>query len=113
MLLKEYIDLNLSSDEVVLLGDFNDEIVDEDDNVFQNFIDDNENYLFTTMVIAEGDNDFWSYPDWPSQIDQILITDELFEKASITDVLELDFCNSDFLSRISDHRPVFLSIRNN
>ena len=113
VLLKEYIDLNLSSDEVVLLGDFNDEIVDENDNVFQNFIDDNENYLFSTMAIAEGDDDFWSFPNWPSQIDQILISDELFDNETHTNVLELDFCNNDFLNIISDHRPVLISFEGN
>lgn len=113
ILLKEYIDQNLTSDELVLLGDFNDEIVDEDDNVFQNFINDNENYLFTTMPIAEGADDFWSYPDWPSQIDQILITDELFGNESYTQVLELDFCNNAYLNSISDHRPVIMSLLRN
>ena len=98
---------------MVLLGDFNDEIVDEEDNVFQNFIDDNENYLFSTMAIAEGDDDFWSFPNWPSQIDQILISDELFINETFTNVLELDFCNDNFLNVVSDHRPVLISFRGN
>lgn len=113
VLLKEYMDQNLLSDEVVLLGDFNDEIVDEDDNVFQNFIDDNENYLFSTMAIAQGDDDFWSFPNWPSQIDQILISDELFVNEIHTNVLEFDFCNDNFLNIISDHRPVLISFQRN
>jgi endonuclease/exonuclease/phosphatase family metal-dependent hydrolase len=112
-LLKDYIDNNLSNEEVILLGDFNDEIVDEDDNVFQNFIDDAENYIFSTMTIAEGDEANWSFPSWPSQIDQILITDELFDKVMETKVLKLEACNSDFPNLISDHRPVLIRISGN
>ena len=71
-LLKTYIDDNLADENVIVLGDFNDEIVDATDNVFQNFIDDADNFEFATMDIASGPSSGWSYPSWPSHLDQIL-----------------------------------------
>lgn len=113
VLLKDYIDTNLPNENVILLGDFNDEIVDQADNVYQNFIYDNANYKFATMPIAQGPSSEWSYPSWPSQIDQILITNELFTKATETLVLKLDNCQTTFESQVSDHRPVMIRLNNN
>lgn len=110
--LKDYIDTNLASEEVMVLGDFNDEIVDSEDNVFQNFIDDAANYHFATMDIASGSTGNWSYPSFPSHIDQILITDELFERVITTETLLLDNCNDDYLNSVSDHRPVIIRLTN-
>ena len=45
---------------------------------FKNFIDDDTNYLFADMLIAQGNSMNWSYPTWPSHLDHILITNELF-----------------------------------
>ena len=44
------------------------------------FVDDNMNYLFTDMPIAQGNISEWSYPNWPSHLDHILITDGLFNE---------------------------------
>ena len=38
VLLKDYIDTNLPNENVILLGDFNDEIVDQADNVYQTLV---------------------------------------------------------------------------
>lgn len=69
--------------------------------------------LFTTMEIAQGSSSNWSYPSWPSQIDQILISDELFDNEIETKVLKLEVCNDDFPDDISDHRPVLIRIQGN
>lgn len=117
--LKEYIDTYLPNDKVIVTGDLNDLLTDEPaNNVFQNFIDDNENYLFTDMNIASGANSDWSYPSWPSHLDHILITNELFEEFehenSTIETLKIDeFLSGGFSSydsNISDHRPVGLRI---
>lgn len=111
-LIKSYIDTELPSDNVVVLGDYNDEIVDGD-NVFQAFIDDADNYVFTTMEIAQGANTEWSFPNWPSMIDHILITNELFEYELESAVLTLDRCFDDFDQydeKLSDHRPVYIRL---
>jgi len=110
IMLKDYFDANLASDNIIFLGDFNDEIVDENDNVFQNFLDDTDNYKFTTLAIAEGPSTGWSFPSWPSQIDQIVISDELFDNELETRMLKLEVCNDDFPDDISDHRPVLIRL---
>ncbi len=110
-LIKQYIDENLADKEVILLGDFNDEIVDSRDNVFQNFINDSDNYKFSTMPIAQGADDNWSFPSWPSMIDHILITNELFESEVNTQVLRPGDCVDTYPNRVSDHRPVMISLQ--
>ncbi len=109
-LLKAYIDNNLASEEVLMLGDYNDDIVDTD-NVFQVFLDDPQNYKFTTLPIAEGPQSGWSFPSFASQIDNILITDELFDNEVSTEVISIDNCVSTYGSVVSDHRPVVIRLR--
>ena len=108
-LLKLYVDDSLSNDNVIVLGDFNDEIVDTE-NVFQNFIDDPDNYRFSTMTIAQGASSHWSFPGFPSHIDQILITNELFDNEAEVTTLTLDNCESTYTSQVSDHRPVMVRL---
>ncbi len=106
-LLKTYIDNNLANEPVILLGDFNDEIQESaSENVFQNFIDDSNNFKFSDMGIAQGTNANWSYPSWPSHLDHLLITNELFTKLEGTFTLKLDDCLGSYESTVSDHRPV-------
>ncbi len=116
-LLEEYINSYYPNDKVIMLGDLNDILIDNPaNNVFTAFLDDDENYLFPDMDIAEGSSSGWSYPGWPSHIDHILITNELFD--------EFEDDNSDirtikideylpggmyeYDANISDHRPVAL-----
>jgi len=107
-LLKTYVDTNLPNEPVIVLGDFNDLIVEENevDNVFANFISDSLDYRFADMEIALNQADAWSYPSWPSHIDHILITNELFDKVAGTETLVLDKCDDRYSNVISDHRPL-------
>jgi len=116
-LLKEYIDTNLPSSNVIVLGDLNDILTDAmANNVFQMIINDNENYLFADMEIAEGSSVDWSYPTWPSHIDHILITNELFdelENANIQTIKIDEYLDGgwyEYDQNISDHRPVALKL---
>jgi len=112
-LLKEYIDDNLSQEATVLLGDFNDEI-DDAANPFTNFIDDNANYKFADMEIANGNPEFWSYPSFGpegSHIDHILISNELFDLETETKTLTLDDCISRYEYNVSDHLPIMSSFK--
>ena len=114
--IKEYLeDLN-----VIVLGDLNDELNDEESvNVFQNFIIDSTNYKFVDMDIAYSSSSNWSYPSWPSHLDHILITNELFDEFenegfSVETIrLEEYFNNgwSEYENYISDHRPVGLRLK--
>lgn len=110
--LKTYIDTNLPDEEVIVLGDFNDLIFGEPDaeNPFLNFIDDDENYAFADMGLAMGDKDDWSYPSWPSHIDHILITNELFLNEEETITLSFDACYDSYFKQVSDHRPVMIKL---
>ena len=110
--LKAYIDQYYPNQEVILLGDFNNIIsmLPQEENILYNFIEDNQNYQFTDMGIALGDTASWSYPSWPSHIDHILITNELFDNIIQTQTLPLDNCDPQYLHDISDHRPVILQL---
>jgi endonuclease/exonuclease/phosphatase family metal-dependent hydrolase len=108
-LLKTYIDNNFKKESVIVVGDYNDEIQENPaKNVFKNFIDDATNYKFTDMEIAKGSSDNWSFSSWPSQIDHILITNELFSILKSTSTLKLDNCLNTYKNVISDHRPVMV-----
>jgi len=121
-LLKEYIDTNLPDENTIVLGDLNDIISDdEENNVFQMFLDDNENYLFADYEIALGSEAEWSYPTWPSHIDHMLITNELFDEfestGSVIQTIKIDQYLgggwSEYDENVSDHRPVALKLAMN
>ena len=118
-LLKQYIDAYLPDSKVILLGDLNDMLTDaEDNNVFQMILDDTENYLFADLEIEQGDSSNWSYPTWPSHLDHILVTNELFDALGNDDsavaTLKIDeyFPGGwwDYDNYVSDHRPVAMKL---
>lgn len=118
-LLKQYIDNNLADAKVVVLGDLNDILTDSpSNNVFQMFLDDPENYRFADMAIAQGISADWSYPTWPSHLDHILVSNELFEalehENSTVACLRLDDIYPggwwDYDGDVSDHRPVAMKL---
>lgn len=116
ILLKDYIDNNLATTHVLVVGDYNDEIQEPvDTNVFQVLIDDAANYQFADMVIATGSNTEFSYPSWnpPSHLDHILMTNEFFDSWESTTTLKLDECKDRYEFDISDHRPVMARFRVN
>ena len=120
ILTKTYIESNLDGKNVILVGDLNDELSDpESTNVFINFNNDAENYLFVDKNIAVGSSTNWSYPGWPSHLDHILITNELFDEFANTESSvetirveeKLDEGWSEYENYISDHRPVGLRLK--
>ncbi len=117
--IKSYVDNNLSSENVLVIGDYNDELDDNmDNNVFQNFIDDSDDYLFADMSIATGNPQNFSFPNWPSHIDHILITNELFDEfnSENSDITTIQVDNhisggfSSYDTLITDHMPVGISL---
>lgn len=117
--LEDYINSFHQDDKVILLGDLNDLLTDDpENNVFQVFLDDPSNYNFTDMGIAEGSSASWSYPSWPSHLDHIMITNELFEvfekpgseilTIKIDDYLQGGW--NEYDQEVSDHRPVGLKL---
>ncbi len=119
-LLKEYVDNHFTDKKVLVVGDLNDNIAEsESNNVFINIINDNQNYLFADMEIAQGDKSDWSYPTWPSHLDHILITNELFvdfhndnseiKTIKIDQYLTNGWNEYDY--NISDHRLVAIKLK--
>ncbi len=108
--LENYINLYHSNDNVIVLGDFNDLLIDNP-NVFTPFLNQSNLYEFADYYISQIDMiDQWSFPGWPSDLDHILITDELFNVNYQSNTLLIDetFFNSmyNYDNHISDHRPV-------
>ena len=121
ILLHNYIQNNFNNDNVIVVGDFNDDLIDSN-NVFEVFLNDSENYLFADFPMAEQSAywDYWSFPTWPSHLDHILITSELFDEYNIDDSYCRTLLMDDYFLDwdqydlyISDHRPVILSININ
>ncbi|MFN8242165.1 MAG: endonuclease/exonuclease/phosphatase family protein [Bacteroidales bacterium] len=111
--LDSYINANHKNDPVIVLGDYNDEIsgTSASTNVFYNFIANPSDYRFADMAIAKGSQLWWSYPSYPSHIDHMLVTNELFGKIDTTVVLKPDPCYAEYFTEVSDHRPVKLVLR--
>ena len=110
--LKNYIDIHWEDRNVIVVGDFNDVLEDEvENNVFMPFLNDADNYLFADINISYGSSEDFSYPSWPSHLDHILITDELFERSN-AQVIKVDenIGWSAYDADISDHRPVGLQV---
>ncbi len=118
-LLKEYIDANFNDEKVIVLGDLNDNISESpENNVFQMILEDDENYVFADYEIATNNSSGWSFPTWPSHLDHILLTNELFlefEKMD-SDIQTIKIEEylpggwSEYDENISDHRPVAIKL---
>ena len=115
-LIKQYIYNNLPDKNVIVLGDLNDDIAESSYNVFQEVLDDSTHYQFADIEIAQGNSSEWSFPNWPSHLDHILITNELFDSANNLEVQTikideyLDGGWSEYDQNISDHRPVAMKL---
>ncbi|MGC6469752.1 MAG: endonuclease/exonuclease/phosphatase family protein [Flavobacteriales bacterium] len=116
--LKSYIDQNLANDKVIILGDLNDLIEDPiTNNVFSSILNDSLNYMFADKYIPSMPSNSWSFPNWPSHLDHIIISNELFEGFDIENdiqTIRLDIFLGSFQAYdnyISDHLPVGINIR--
>ena len=112
--LDNYISQNLSNEKVIVVGDYNDLLIDNP-NVFTPFLNNPNEYQFTDYYIAQVDMiNEWSFPSWPSHLDHILITNELFNLNQTTETILIDnlFFNStyNYDTYLSDHRPVGIRI---
>lgn len=113
-LLQDWVETNAPDERVVILGDLNDELDDAAaNNVFQDFLDDGAGWRFTDLAIALDGGALWSYPTWPSHLDHILITSELFAAADAAGAATWVVPLHDYLASwdiyddmISDHLPV-------
>lgn len=118
-LIKDYVDANLSNERVMVMGDLNDILTDTPaHNVFQMFLNDPAHYAFADADVATGPNTGWSFPNWPSHIDHILVNNNWFEQDAFTTEGVMSIPVEDYLpggwsdydENMSDHRPVGISV---
>ena len=117
-MIHSYINLNLLNENVIILGDLNDELNEDfNQNVFLDFINDSTNFMFVDMNIANGSALDWSYPSYPSHIDHIIISNELYDEFqkgnSYVRTIKIDDFFEGYDKYISDHRPVGLRLNFN
>lgn len=118
LLLEEYVETQFPDHRVFIVGDMNDALTDlAPNNVFQNFLDDPANWRFADMAIALGPDGGWSYPNWPSHLDHILVTSELFPgldaPGALVQVAPLAAALgslSKYDTEVSDHLPVIVRL---
>ena len=110
--LEEFVNENFAQSNIIIMGDFNDELSDSlTNNIFTPFLNYPLQYQFTDLQIElANDISYFSYPTWPSHLDHILISNELFNsELSINTIrIEDQMRNGwdDYENFISDHRPV-------
>jgi hypothetical protein len=107
--LKSFIDdsvFNQSDKDVILLGDFNDEVDDPPvNNIFFEFIGDSLNYTILTLPLADTPTYIGAYL---SAIDHLIIGADTREEyqGGLTQILKIDQEFTAYGIYISDHRPV-------
>ena len=117
-ILHQYIISHYDSENVIALGDLNDQLTDSNQmNVFLPFLNDTDNFLFADYSLEVAGVENYSYPNWPSHLDHILISNELFDEFtqenSDIQTLHVDnfFINFDqYEENVSDHLPVGIKL---
>lgn len=110
--LKSYLDQNQASSNVIVIGDYNDEItqstVGGQDSPYKNFVDDQEYTVLTQSLEEAG---FTSYSS-SSMIDHITISSELMDEYFVgTERVENPSYVGSYLSETSDHYPVWVRFK--
>lgn len=112
---------NFPKDNLIILGDMNDQLVDADSvNVFGIFLKDKKNFRFADYKIAADSTANWSYPYWKyrGHIDHIIISNELYRgfkkaKSEVKTIAIDKFMEGGDEARyqfITDHRPVAIRL---
>lgn len=107
--LKSYLDNTRSTENVIFLGDYNDEILAStyqgEPSPYKNFDDDPEYTIVTRSLEERGFTSFSS----SSMIDHITFSSELSDEYFVgTERVENPFYIGSFLSETSDHFPVWV-----
>lgn len=114
-LLDAWIDSEHPDKAVIVLGDLNDVLtIPPPHNVFEPFYLRPDRYRFADQAVAEGPSTGWSFPSWPSHIDHILVTNQLFAAMDADGAycltLRLDHAleSGQYRRMMSDHLPVVM-----
>ena len=116
--LKNYIDNNNYSNSIIL-GDLNDLIEDNIyDNVFISVINDSLNWKIIDDHIPNQITSNWSFPNWPSHLDHIILSKSLLPLINDQQIdvktIRVDNYFQNFYqydNTISDHLPVGLKAK--
>lgn len=120
VLLADFVATTLAGQRVFIVGDMNDILTDAtENNVFQVFLDDPAHWRFADLAIAQGPAGGFSYPNYNSHLDHILVTDELFPALDapgtlVTTMSQLPSMLGGWASYdrdVSDHLPVIIRLR--
>lgn len=107
--LKSYLDNNFDDKNVIMLGDYNDEIISStfngNDSPYKNFVDDPEYTIITKSLEEKG----FESQSSGSFLDHIAFSSELSTKYFTgTERVENPFYIGSYLSTTSDHFPVWV-----
>ena len=118
--LKNYIDNNNYSNAIIL-GDLNDLIEDNIyDNIFISIINDSLNWKIVDDHIPNQITSNWSFPNWPSHLDHIFLSNSLLplindQQVDVKTIRVDNYFQSfyQYDNTISDHLPVGLRLNIN
>ena len=109
--LKDSLDANFSTRNVMVLGDYNDDVdqtvadVTTTVSTYQNFVEDMVNYTIVTSTLSE--QGFRSFVSRENMIDHILISDELDDNfVENSAAVGYQFYTATYDRTVSDHFPV-------
>jgi endonuclease/exonuclease/phosphatase family metal-dependent hydrolase len=120
VLLAEFVTTSLAGERVFIVGDMNDLLTDvEANNVFEVFLQDPADWRFADLAIAQGPAGGFSYPNYNSHLDHILVTSALFPALDapgtlVTTMSQLPAILGGWASYdrdVSDHLPVIVRLR--
>ncbi|MDW7693362.1 lamin tail domain-containing protein [Flammeovirgaceae bacterium SG7u.111] len=113
--LKDSLDAYYGDKNVVVLGDYNDDVdetvadVSTTVTTYEAFINDPTNY--NTKTISLSNRGFRSYVSYENMIDHIMLTNELFDNyIDSSETVHYEFFDSNYENSTSDHFPVSLSL---
>jgi endonuclease/exonuclease/phosphatase family metal-dependent hydrolase len=110
--IKSYIETSLPNSSVIVLGDYNEDITEPEGNgVFTSLISDADNFKFADIGIATGSTANFSFSSWPSHIDHMLITNELFDNLDEVRTIRFNSCESQYFDNVTDHYPVIMRLK--
>lgn len=116
--LKDSLDANFSNTNLVLLGDYNDDVdetvvsdlVTDNASTYDLYIKDTENYSIATKSLTS--NGFRSYVFVENMIDHITISNELDDNyLSNSERVHYEFYNNTYSRTTSDHFPVSIRLQ--
>ncbi len=110
--LKDSLDMYYSDKNVMILGDFNDDVdvtvadgINSTETTYQAYVNDTQNYNILTAILSE--QGFRSYAFRENMIDHIMVTTELSDNyVDGSARVHYEYYDSEFTTTASDHFPV-------